>query len=451
MRRIIGFMVIMAGLAAPVLEAQSLEDQVNFKSGTLAGLHLNGVSVYSGYSTYPLVNGLSSGAAPGGFAPDANYGASVSVSWQHHREKTDFSMMYSGGYGGMVRDSDTNGFNNSLTFSGTRQLRQKWTFSFSGSGQDSTLAQFLFQPSALSVISQVPATFDDLAAAFALGRFTDNQVASMLSGAPLLDTPARSLLAGNRILSYGVQTGLSYAPSARLRVQFTGVTAAGQSQMGGVNGEPKQTIAMPHTMGINGGVSLSYALSPRTQVSASLDEHYVLNAFQTAYVSDGTVSFGRKMGRHWFVNLYGGGSKTQMQKQVYGSPSTTQAIGGGSIGIRTYQHTLIGSYSRTSADTYGLAAGVNTMASGSWSWRRPGSRWSTFASMGQQQMKGNGFADLSGWMVSGGVTARLNPQTTVTGEYTYFANSGTYLSATNNLAVHSIRVSLAWSPQASFR
>jgi hypothetical protein len=311
-----------------------------------------------------------------------------------------------------------------------------------------TQAQALNQPSSLSIITQLPTTFDDLAAAYSIGQFSNVQAAAMLTGAPLFESPARTLVAGNRILTYSGQAGLSYAHSTRLSFQFSGFTAAGQFRNDDKTGNRQSNPAMPRSVGLNAGVGLSYSLSPRTQLGLNVTEGYVSSQYQGAYVTNGSASLGRKMGEHWFLSGYGGTSYTQIAKQVFGAPPPSrQFIGGGSIGFRTYQNTLVASYSRSSADTYGLAAGVNSQTSGSWSWRRPGSGWSVVVSGGQQQMKGNGFADLSGYTVGAGVTRRLNSQAVVSVHYTYAQNTGTYLGSPNNYEIHSIRVSLGWSPQ----
>ena len=68
MRKLLRYAVIAAGIAIPQrVPGQSLLDQVNFKSATLGGVRLYGVSVYSGYlsSAYPLSGGLASASLPG--------------------------------------------------------------------------------------------------------------------------------------------------------------------------------------------------------------------------------------------------------------------------------------------------------------------------------------------------------------------------------------------------
>lgn len=426
---------------------QSVADQASFRNMTLGGIHLYGVSVFSGYSTSAYPGSL--GQIPAGantLGPDVNYGATASLGWKQHRQRWDFSLLYSGTYGGMVRYSDANAFSQYLSFSGSRIIRPKLTFSISGSGSDTTMAQFLYQPSNVGLITQVPASFDDFAAAFAAGQFTSNQAASLLTGAPLLESPARSLLLGDRILSYSAQTSLQYAYSSRLSFHVASFAAGGQHRLGG-NNTVGQSSVLPRSIGANAGVGMSYKLSPRTELGVDVSGNRLVNRYQSAYTTTANVSVGRKMGLHWFLRAYGGGSSSQVTSQAFGTPRTKEVTGGGSIGFRTYQNTLAGSYDRAATDVYGFALGTTTSLSAAWNWQRPGSRWSVFTSFGQQQIRNTGYASLSGWQATGGMAQSLNAHARMTVQYVYMSNNGTYLGNLTNFAVHSVRMSMSWTPQ----
>jgi hypothetical protein len=205
---------------------------------------------------------------------------------------------------------------------------------------------------------------------------------------------------------------------------------------------------MPRSIGLEGGAGMSYMLSPRTEVGVTLAGNRISNRYQNGYSTNAYASIGRKMGLHWFLSAHGGGSTSELSNQLYGTPRTKNVIGGGTIGFRTFQHTLIGTYDRTSSDVYGLAVGTTTTLSAGWNWRRPGSRWSVFTSFGKQQSRDTGYMSLSGWEASGGVAQSLTSQARLSAQYVYLSNSGNYLGNTTNLAVQSIRVSLSWAPQA---
>jgi hypothetical protein len=450
MCRTLGYIAIAIGMLVPACQGQSLFDEANFSGSTLGGIRLYGTSVFSGYSTsaYPQA-GLGQIANPGvaALGSDETYGASATLGWQRHREQSNLSIRYFGSYGGNIHYSDLNAYSQSVSIDASRTLSRKWTVSLSASGQDSTLAQFLFEPSTLSVVSQLPVTVDDLAASFSIGQFSNSQVASMLTGAPVLESPARSLLLGERVRSYSAKAAVSYAYSSRLSFHFGSLSAGGQNSFGNQGGIAQPNYVMPHSLGASGGMGMSYALSPRTDLGVSLEENRQVSRYLSSYSTSVTGSVGRKMGSHWFLRGQAGGSFSQVTQQTYGTPKTQQVIGGGSLGFKLYTHTFLASYDRSSGDQYGFAVGTSAMTSGAWNWHRPGSTWSTFTSFGQQQMRNNGFASISGWQASAGVSERLSANAVLTAQYVYLSNADNYLGTLNNFSVQSVRVSLNWAPQ----
>jgi hypothetical protein len=453
MSRLLGSILMIVGLFVPVCSGQTLLDDVNFRTGQFGGLHLIGVSVFTGYSTsaYPQGGFALNTPGVGALGGDMSYGASASLGWQHSSPNSSASVLYGGTYSGMARYSNLNAFNQSLSLSATRTLGQKWTFSVTASGLDSTVAQYLFQPSSLSVITQLPATFDDLAAAFAAGQYSNAQAASILTGAPVMQAAGRSLLLGNRILTYSANASLGYAVSSRMRLHFSSFTAAGQSRLGSSDSVTPASYIMPRSLGANAGAGFSYSLSPRTEIGANIDANRTVNHFQAAYGSTAGASLGRKMGMHWFLNVHGGVSYNVVTQQTFGTPKTRQMVGGGSLGFRPGMHTLVASYDRSGSDSFGFAVGTVTTTSAAWSWHPAGSRWAISASFGEQQTRNTGFSSLSAWQAGGGITTGLNTHMTLSAQYVYMSNTGTYLGTFNNLAVQSVRLSLGWAPQIAQR
>jgi hypothetical protein len=428
----------------PACEAQTVLDEVNSLTGK-EGVALYEVSVFSGYSTSAYPIGLGQ-VTSHGVGADVNYGVSALAGWQHHREKTNFSMTYSGAYTGMVRYSDASGYSQSLAFSANRKLSPKWSFSLSAAGQDATAIQVLNQPSATSVISQLPSNFDDFAAAFGVGSFSTAEAASTILGAPVLQTPLSALLLGNKVLAYSGSGGVTYAPSPHLSFHASSSVSGGEARLGGQQGIPQTNYVLPFSFGASAGMNWSYSLSPRTELGANVQVGRMQSNFQSSLTSTATASVGRKMGEHWFLRVYGGATLAEVTQQVSGIPVTRQAVGGGSIGVKTYTENFFVSYNRSGSDAYGLV-GTSTNLSGSWSWRHPGSRLSTFASVGRQQMSNTGFESLSGFEASAGLSERLADRTGMSAQYVYFKTAGSYLGTPTSFSQQSVRLSMNWSPR----
>jgi len=448
MRGMLILAAIVCGLMPSAGRCQSFSDFANFRSMSVGGVHLYGISFYSGYSTSAYPGGFGQPVGAAFLGPDVSYGGTATMGWQRRRGRSNFSVTYSLGYGGLVHYSDANAFSQSISLSLNRQLGSKWTLSLSGNASDSTMAQYLYQPSNLGVILQMPVTMDDLAAAFSIGQFSSSEVAAMLTGAPTLESPLRPTLLGDRILSYSGAASLSYAHSSRLNFYFSGFTAAGQHLAGG-DSATTQPYVIPRSMGVNAGAGFSYMLSPRTDLSVNAGVGRTFSSYQDAYVTTANVSIGRKMGAHWFMGGHVGGAISKITSQTYGAPRTNQMVGGGNIGFRTYRHALVGAYERSASGSFALAVGVNTTISAGWNWHRPGSQWSVFTSFAEQQFRNNGFASLSGWEASGGIAERLNAHSELTVQYVYLTNTGNFFGNFSNFAVQSIRMAVSWTPTAA--
>lgn len=408
------YAVIALALVGSSAHAQ-LNDLLNFHGDALEGLHLYGVNVYSSYvsSAYPLTtNYINPAASQLGY--DLSYGISASAGWRYQRpDKVGITVLYTGSYNESENYHSLSAFGHSLRASASWTLTPKWALNFSATGQYQTLAQYLFTPTGLSVTAQTPATFDDLAAAMGVGQFSGPQAASMLTGGGLaadstpLATPATSLLVGDRVLSYAGQASLSFEATPRLTFNFAAVTAAGENRTGGTAGVAEQNYVMPHSIGLNAAASMNYELSTRTEIGAAFNEARTSNHYQGAYATTASASLGRKMGTQWFLRVSGGAAYTKVVQQVYGTPISRQMIGSGSLGYKLQSQTFLASYNRTNMEDNGFAVGTSAVFAGTWSWRRPGARWSVVASIGQQQLGNTGFTNLSGLTVSAGSAVHL--------------------------------------------
>ena len=439
MRILFGYVTIAAGIGGPPCWGQELFDQLNFRNAERAGFGIYGASIFSGYTRY---GETTTGQIPS----NVNYGGSFSVGWQHHRTKSDFSILYTGTYGGLVRYPEFNHYSQSLSLSATRKIAPKWTGSIEASGQDYSLSESQFQPSSLSVTSQMVTSFNDLAAAFGLGQFSTSQVQSLYQNA-FLESAIRSGLLGGRVLNYGGRASLGYSYSPNLNFHVGAFGGGGQSLPDSQETAIQPNYAMPRSVGGDAGFSISHSFSPRTQVGLDVDESVIHNRYQETSISTATASFGRKMGSRWFLRMYGGGSYNKFLKQSYGQPNMLQAVGGGSLGFQMRTQTLTATYDRTAASGYGFAVGTTTNLLASWSWRRRGSRFGLFSSFGQLQQRNTGFLSISGWQAAGGLSENFGSQTEVSLQYVYLDTTARYPASLYNIATNSVRISLNWSPQ----
>jgi hypothetical protein len=262
---------------------------------TQSGLHVESLS---GYAVY-----YSSGLPEGSVQPtgvqlpsDLGLGGSALLEWTHTGEKSQVLLTYTPSYTGRLRFAAWNALNHSLSFNASRHFG-KWKFGFAARGDLSNLSEFLFSPTVFASVAAVPGTFSDLAAAVLTGTFTNAQFASLLTGAPVVESPARNLLFGERMFTSAMKTSLSYAPSPRLSVTLGASADRTQHLSDNQSGAQQNSYLLPMTTSAGADLSVSYSRSPRTQLGASVSSVRVISTIQDVYATTAKASLGRTMGR----------------------------------------------------------------------------------------------------------------------------------------------------------
>jgi hypothetical protein len=435
-------------LLASCIPGWAQSEQLNPVGRHRDGLYLTTASVFSGYSSLTLPNGSGflSTAVP--LRADVNFGGEATLTWNYTGQKTNASLTYSPSYMGLIRHSEWSSLNHILSFAVNRKLGRKWNIELGLSGSAVSLSQSLFTPTVFSSVTAVGATFDDLAGAILSGELTNNQLASLLTGAPVVESPARTLIYGNRMLSTGASVSVSYAPSTRLSVHFSAVASRAQYLNDGQDPEAAQYKALvPRTIGGNAGVGVSYKVTPRTDFGFDASVSRTLSTLQDAYTGTGRITLGRKVSRRWFLQGYGGAGKIIPLRETVQLPQGPQYIAGGSIGFRTRAHTFLAAADRSVSDSYAIGSARALSSTGSWTWRRRGSGWRLSTSGGWQKLVGG--VDLEGWTVTGAVTRALSRETALQVSYAYMsgssASSGVQFQQ-QDIAIHSMRLALMWTP-----
>jgi hypothetical protein len=269
----------------------------------------------------------------------------------------------------------------------------------------------------------------------------------MLTGSPVVEVPSRQVFFGNTVVSGAANLSLSYSMSARASLTIFGGLARSQPVSSGRERGPVNRL-LGHSTSVGGGASLSYALSPRTQGGVTIDEYRTISPIQDVYQTSATGFIGRKMSRQWFAQLYAGGASMRPVRGGFQLPSGLQYQGGGSVGFRTYSHTLLFSSGRAVGDRYGIGAGSTINATGAWNWAHPRRSWTMSANVSEQWFRRGAFGNFPSWQVSAGVVKALTRNLSVSGDYVY-ATTG-QSQVTRHFSQRGGRVSLIWTPQSHF-
>jgi hypothetical protein len=420
------------------------------------GLRLYGVYGYTSYSSSPLLFGnVGSTAQVGqtfGQSYDLMSGGGASIGWNSPGPNPRFGFTYSAGYSRFQRNSDLSFLSQNLEFhiggnkGYSKKLSSRWTVGMSGTANATNAQAFLFSPNALSRVAQVPATFDDLANGIVTGTSPNPDLASLLTGGPVLESPAQLLLYGSRFLTASVTASATYQRSPRLAISVN-VGATRIQTLPGTN--PNYLVGiLGHSTSGSAGVSASYSLSPRTEVGFGAYTSRTFSKVLDAYNTSASGSLGRIMGRHWFLRVGGGAGFITASRGIYSPPAGLQYTAVGALGFKTRSQTFLVSAERAIADQYSYGAASSTRATGAWTWSRPGTRWSVFASGGQTRMQGGFLGTVDSWRASAGMSRMLSRTVGANLMYSYLANATQYAASPYNQDASGVMLMIYWSPGA---
>jgi hypothetical protein len=429
---------VMAVLAAAAVPARPQDTGTGSASALTShqGIRLNSVSAFGSYSTSSALAGNQSGY-------DLTTGASMSVSSNWAGPRYSFFLNYSASYAKDFSYSELNSLNHDFSLAFSRKVSPTWSVSGGIGAQVLNTAQFIFQPNVSSQIANVAATADELAAtSFTNSSYNNASLASLLIGAPGLDSPARQLLFGDRTLSTAFQVSATHT-GPRLSVAFSG------------GGSRIQTLAnsasalVPASNSGRVGVNVSYSLTPRTQVGVSLSSQRSVSRLEDAYISTASANIARKMSERWFAELHAGTGAFRPVRSSFQLPTGPQYTVGSGLGFKTPSHTFLLSVDRNISDTYGYGASSNVSTTAAWNWGRRNRGWKILASGGSQQLHTSRSPDLNAWLITAGVSQALPGRVLMSVTYAYMQSETGLARNSGNPAIQAIRVSFGWAPSMS--
>lgn len=443
----------LAGLAILVCLAVTATAQsgaagfFNPLSASHDGIHLYGVSVFTGYFSGGVPFEVSTVSILPASGPVVVTGVSANFGWTRSAERSSVAISYSPSYTAYPNHTDFNTISQTFSMNWNRKVGQKWSFNFGVTGLVSNLQQMYFSANGLGQAASLPTTFDGLAGAILSGTFTDSQLASALTGVSANALPEQAYVYGRRIGSASVVTGLSYAPSGRSSLHAS-VTA---NRMQGLNsGEATQGATqslIPQTTAASVNLGWGYSLSSRTHIGVDMVTSRTFSRLQDGYASDASFSIGRTMSTNWFLQGTAGVGVLTYLRQTIPVKNNIQYTGGGSLGYKLRSHTLLASLNRSLGDSYGLGSASTDAATVGWAWKAPGSSWSLSANFGYQQLRGSAVRGYESWRATGGIARALNAHMFVSLQYAYFTLPSNLVLSSEMLGAQSgVTMNLSWSP-----
>ncbi len=433
-----------------ILGQTSVFDQVNPLNPNATGLRLYGVSVSSSYFSqyYPGLFGGQAGyplAVTSGSSSMLQ--ASASFGWSKLTDKSNFSVTYSPSYVRGLQATNYHSINQSLGLSASRRLTSRWGLAASFQGLFTDFTQLLFAPTLYGNLTGTGSSFDEFASGILTGQSANPGLAQLLGAAPANGSPSTAFLYGGRELSASASVSLLYTQSTRSSFHFsvqgmrTQFLNAGSS---GMNIGPA-TLIPSTTMG-SATMGWSYSLNPRTTASVNVSSSRSVSIFEDGYATQATASIGRTLSTRWFVQAMAGAGYFMPSREKFATPNNGEPVFGFTVGYKFKAQTLLGSYTRTVSDSYGLGASATDSSNGAWTWNRPGSTIMLSGGFGYSRLTGPSFPNTTSWTANANFTKKLTPQLNISASYSYAQYPERVSLQAPNLALSGVMVGLSWSP-----
>lgn len=436
---------------APLGAQSTLMSGFNPVGTSVSGIHLYDVTGFAGWVSQVSPQGGFYLPNSAGLKGDEMLGGSATVGWSRGL-KNNISIVYTASYSGEFRYSNLSALSHFFTLNSSRHLGSKWTLGLAATSALSTYDQMLFSPTVFSSVAALPGTFDDLASAVLTGKYNNNQLASLLTGAPVIESPARTLFFGNRVFTSSAATSLSYAHSQRLSINFSASASRSEHLNDGNNPNDIQYIyLLPRAIVGSANAGISYSLTPRTQVGVNLSSSRGFSRIEDAYTSYGTAFIGRTMGQRWFAQVRaGGGFAVNVHSHAYGTNGTTPVFGG-TLGYRRYAHSFLVAADQSLGQSYGVGAAKTVTANVAWQWWRPGRHWGLNSNYMAQRFNSGAFGSVNGWRAGFGMTRQLNRHMVLETGYAFGSYSNDSAVSPYQSQQHAVRVSVMWMPRGETR
>lgn len=428
------------------------------RPGVRGGFQLYDIGTSTTYLSTRLPGYTSSPGvfAPGGglFGSDYFTTISTSVGWSKPSRTSHFSAVYTPSYMASASHSDWNTWNHAfvLNFGRPRRLSSRWKFDFSVDASVNSFQQLLFTSSLYSQVVATPSTFSDFSSVFTRnGDSTNDQLNTVMAGAPQVASQVRAMLFGDRALTASGRATFSYVRSRRFMMDFdvSGVRAQHLSNPRLTSGQDINYV-VPYVNSAQASVQFSYSLRPHTRIGVTAGTGRSFTQNQDAYANTVEATLSQTMGRRWFASLQAGTGFIVPVRTAYHLPTHPQFTGAATLGFKTRSQTFVINASRAVGDMYGFGAYASTVIDGAWQYSRPGRNWWLYADYGQTIFKSLQFAAANGWMAGAGYGRTIARAVQMDIGYSALAFD-TYFGQRYRFSVQAIHLSLVWSPHSDLR
>ncbi len=423
------------------------------------GLRLENVTLSAGYSSNGLPGARSLYGSQAGLGSDMDFGASATLAYRKRFRTSSFGLTYTPSRNQRNRYSEWNSTDHVAGIDYDRQIGRRWGIGLNANASNTGLEQFWFRQPVYRRVENPPTTLEELLARSDAGEFTDDEFASLISGAPVVDDPGGREIALSRVNSLSGNVTASYAHSARMTVTMGLSASRYDSSFRSFANDPANRFAVNNISRQFGYAQAAYRFSPSmtTGVRYNIANNSSTFGLSTSHSASGFLR--QRLSRFWSAEVEAGtgfvsvdpesGFLSNLQGTVSSRPTWTA---GGSLQYRYGGHSFETFGKRQVGDSLGLSSATSMSGGVSWQWSTPRMPWviSGGASYSKSDWGNAAFGGSSTAyetsLLQGGVTRRLSPTTAFVGGYYYGRYTSPFRGLLTGSAIHRVQASFLWRP-----
>jgi len=422
------------------------------------GLRIDNVQLFSGYSS----NGVPSSGffAPGAslLGADMDVGARATISYRRAGQHNNFTLAYSPGYTARFRYNQWNTADHILSLGFSRELGARWGFAVKADGGLVGLEQAWLVAPTIHRVENPPTSIEELMERAAAGEFTDDEVASLLTGSPVVDDPGGIGLGVSRVVRAAANATLTYAHSPRTSMSFSG---SGSTYQVLTDDGPERVNFFQRSDLLTGNLGLKHKLDSRTTIGVDGTSRSIRSNFQRGLSNQISVSYSKVLRSRWEYSIRGGGGVANNEAipgqgtislPLLSQSATPTWVLGGSLRYSGRANRFGFSLNRDTGDSWGTGATAMINGGLDWQWMRPTSSWGLSAGASYSRSVGDqDFRNIESALAHGGLVQRLNAVMMLRTDYIYSRYASAYRGLVPNIAIHRVQATLVWSPRSRRR
>jgi hypothetical protein len=290
----------------------------------------------------------------------------------------------------------------------------------------------------------------------ASGKFTDDEIAAILTGSPVVDRAGEADLDVRRILTTGARASASYARSRRMAIDVGAEVRRSKTASGGREDDAVSRRGfISGTTSARANAGFTYDLSPESKFGVEVSQQRTESSVREANYTTATASYDKEFGRGWRAGVEAGaGTTTGKTLQTIPAVSNMSPAGlaatwvlGGELAYSGRTHKVSVSALKNVGDNLGLGSHSSVSTQAEYQWTPQGAVWSLFA--GGNAYRADTFggrSTIDSKLVRAGIIRRVGDRGAVTTEYNYGSVVSPFTGLLPSLSRHRVQVSFIWRP-----